>query len=98
MTTKYRKKLMSRRQLRAELDRAELQASRLAIALHHTQEYVGPQTLPPIPGWSWFDALNDYWGKGWHDAMLVERQRAIERITDRQELPTSDGQHRVTEI
>lgn len=33
-------------------------AERLATALRLTQEYVGDELLPPLPGWSWFDALN----------------------------------------
>lgn len=33
---------------------------KLAEALRLTQEYVGPDLLPPVPGWSWFDALQDY--------------------------------------
>lgn len=32
----------------------------LADALRVTQEYVGPGILPPLPGWSWFDALTEY--------------------------------------
>lgn len=38
-------------------------AARLAEALRLTQEYVGSDTLPPIEGWSWFDALTDYYGE-----------------------------------
>lgn len=32
----------------------------LIEALRLTQEYVGPDTLPPIEGWSWYDALVKY--------------------------------------
>jgi hypothetical protein len=32
----------------------------LAEALRLTQEYVGPEVLPPLPGWSWYDALESY--------------------------------------
>lgn len=32
----------------------------LAEALRLTQEYVGPETLPAVAGWSWFDALSKY--------------------------------------
>lgn len=39
------------------------QAGRLAIALEHTQEYLGSEVLPPIPGWAWFDALSAFYGQ-----------------------------------
>lgn len=32
-------------------------AQMLAEALRLTQEYVGDELLPPVEGWSWFDAL-----------------------------------------
>lgn len=32
----------------------------LSDALRLTVEYVGMQKLPPIPGWSWYDALSKY--------------------------------------
>lgn len=32
----------------------------LTTALVHTAEYVGEKTLPPLRGWSWFDALVKY--------------------------------------
>ena len=35
-------------------------AQQLAEALHLTQEYVGDATLPKLPGWSWYDALQAY--------------------------------------
>lgn len=38
------------------------QASRLAVALVLTQEYLGSDVLPPIEGWAWYDALCDYYG------------------------------------
>lgn len=43
-----------------EVDWAE-EAYRLAEAIRITQEYVGHQTLPSIPGWSWFDGLERYY-------------------------------------
>lgn len=43
----------------ADVDYAEL-AHRLAEALRLTQEYVTNDGLPPIEGWSWFDALRLY--------------------------------------
>lgn len=36
------------------------EAARLAEALRLTQEYVGNFLLPPVEGWSWFDALKRY--------------------------------------
>lgn len=38
----------------------EVRADLLAEALRLTQEYVGDETLPALPGWSWFDALEHY--------------------------------------
>lgn len=38
-------------------------SAKLAIALEHTQEYLGSETLPPIEGWSWYDALTAYHGQ-----------------------------------
>jgi hypothetical protein len=35
-------------------------AAELARALRWTQEYIGNELLPPIPGWSWFDALQKH--------------------------------------
>jgi hypothetical protein len=32
----------------------------LTEAIRLTVEYVGLETLPPVPGWSWFDALTRY--------------------------------------
>lgn len=37
------------------------EAHRLAKAIRLTQEYVGDQILPSIPGWSWFDSLERYY-------------------------------------
>jgi len=34
--------------------------SDLLEALIHTVEYVGMETLPPVDGWSWYDALKKY--------------------------------------
>ncbi len=50
-------------------------AARLAIALIHTQEYVGDDVLPPLPGWSWFEALYAFEGEEGR-AELRRRQRA----------------------
>lgn len=30
----------------------------LERAIRLTQEYVGDEVLPPLPGWSWYDALH----------------------------------------
>jgi hypothetical protein len=35
-------------------------AADLADAIRLTVEYIGNDTLPALPGWSWFDALNRY--------------------------------------
>lgn len=32
----------------------------LAEAIRFTVEYIGIETLPPIEGWSWYDALKKY--------------------------------------
>lgn len=32
----------------------------LSLALKLTQEYVGDNLLPRLPGWSWFDALTEH--------------------------------------
>jgi hypothetical protein len=52
-------------------------AVELALALKHTQEYVGDELLPRLAGWSWFDALTKYF-----PAMLEEEEAA--------ELPAED--------
>jgi hypothetical protein len=42
-------------------DTAAIEAVReLTEAIRLTVEYVGTETLPPKPGWSWFDALAKY--------------------------------------
>lgn len=35
----------------------------LATALRLTQEYIGSDALPPLPGWSWWDALTAHYGE-----------------------------------
>lgn len=60
-------------ELAVRLHEAELMAAKLAIALEHTQEYVGPATLPPIVGWSWYDALQAYYA--WRPPLAVAPQR-----------------------
>jgi hypothetical protein len=32
----------------------------LTEAIRFTVEYIGTDALPPIPGWSWYDALEKY--------------------------------------
>ena len=32
----------------------------LTQAIRYTVEYVGMETLPPVDGWSWYDALKKY--------------------------------------
>ena len=43
--------------LDARIMSALADAERLKTALRLTAEYVGPELLPPIEGWSWYDAL-----------------------------------------
>lgn len=43
--------------LRDQLRGAVEAAAELARALRLTQEYVGDELLPPIEGWSWYEAL-----------------------------------------
>lgn len=33
----------------------------LARAICHTVDYIGTETLPALPGWSWFDALDQHY-------------------------------------
>lgn len=35
-------------------------ARNLAQAIRYTRDYVGHEVLPPIEGWSWFDALTAF--------------------------------------
>lgn len=42
------------------LEEAEIAISELCEALRFTVEYVGVCTLPPVPGWSWYNALKKY--------------------------------------
>lgn len=51
---------MTKKELRKELEETRVLAADLATALRLTQEYVGDAMLPPRPGWSWFDALQEY--------------------------------------
>lgn len=48
------------RELAAEYAERDALIARLAEALRLTQEYVGDATLPALPGWEWFDALEEY--------------------------------------
>lgn len=50
-------------------------AKDLTEAIRLTQEYVGPETLPPIEGWSWYDALVKYAPEA-AEAALVTAARA----------------------
>lgn len=34
--------------------------SELCLALLHTRDYVGANSLPAVPGWSWYDAIKKY--------------------------------------
>jgi len=33
----------------------------LAVAICHTVDYIGTENLPAVPGWSWFDALDQHY-------------------------------------
>jgi hypothetical protein len=57
----------------ADLDRLEALAGKLAVALILTQEYVGSDVLPPIEGWSWYDALCEFYGEPFVPADCRER-------------------------
>lgn len=67
---------------------ADLQrkADRLAIALVLTQEYLGSDVLPPIEGWSWYDALTDYYGEG-----FVPADRMPQPEPDPNEVAVTNG-------
>lgn len=39
-------------------DRQAARIAQLEEALRLTQEYVGDELLPPLPGWAWYDALH----------------------------------------
>lgn len=41
--------------------RDERRARDLAVAICHTVDYIGTETLPALPGWSWFDVLNEHY-------------------------------------
>lgn len=56
---------------------AEVLLRYVTTALVHTVEYVGPDTLPALPGWSWFDALS----KVMPDHPLLTRHRPDVRRT-----------------
>jgi hypothetical protein len=43
--------------LAAELEQAKTAVAELAQAIRLTREYVGEELLPPVEGWSWYDAL-----------------------------------------
>lgn len=43
--------------LTVERDALRTHAEMLTQAIRWTQEYVGDELLPPLSGWSWFDAL-----------------------------------------
>lgn len=48
---------------RADETRAKAQghAHNLAQAIVHTVDYVGNDMLPAVEGWSWYDALREFW-------------------------------------
>ena len=44
----------------AEVERLRVLRDELCEAIRLTVEYVGTETLCPVEGWSWFDALTKY--------------------------------------
>ena len=44
-------------ELKAKLAAAETQVEELREAIRLTREYVGPDVLPAVAGWSWYDAM-----------------------------------------
>lgn len=52
---------------------------KLAEALRLTQEYVGDEVLPALPGWSWYDALEEFneWKSGAFDYENEQRLRRL---------------------
>lgn len=64
-----------------EAERCRAAVLELADALRLTVEYVGTDTLPPLPGWSWFDALSKHAPimlegfQGWKHADSIGRRR-----------------------
>jgi hypothetical protein len=55
----------------------------LCEAIRLTVEYVGMSTLPPIAGWSWFDALTRYQpavAKAFAEQYQADEQRQAEAI------------------
>jgi hypothetical protein len=43
-----------------EIRKLEAAVEELTEAIRLTAEYIGIENLPPLPGWSWFDALVKY--------------------------------------
>lgn len=74
--TRLRNWLVSRYNRQSERDDA---VSELCNAIRLTVEYVGTQTLPPLAGWSWFDALAKYRPDlaqhfvDWHNRVVVPK-------------------------
>lgn len=60
-----------------EAREAQEMAYRLSEALRLTQEYVGPATLPPVEGWSWYDGLEAYYAAHPHLRPVPDEPRPI---------------------
>lgn len=65
---------------------AQREANDLAEALRLTVEYVGTATLPPVMGWSWYDAL------------LVHRPDIAARFRDDWEQPVEENYENVEAV
>ena len=45
------------RAIKQQLAESQAREAKLREAIEFTRQYVGEDRLPPLPGWSWFDAL-----------------------------------------
>lgn len=70
----------------AVLQRMQLSIAELTEAIRLTVEYVGLETLPPIEGWSWYDALVKY------SPNVAERFRELfgESVTEDREITQAE--------
>lgn len=72
------------------LEQERALSDQLAQALRLTQEYVGNELLPALPGWSWFDALEAYKAARATPADLV-RAKSSGEVVDAEDLSSSGG-------
>lgn len=75
-----------------ELLETELRLEQFVTALRLTVEYVGLKTLPPVDGWSWFEALKgEPWFDEWLRGMVHVGSSTVGAGDD---LPTSAAMHK----